>query len=67
LKIETRCFFTVEDVLFIDDASEGAYDGGAMYVGVNEVDVHAATVPVRDVFVEDMLVMWCLAGFLLGS
>jgi hypothetical protein len=67
LKIETRCFFTVEDVLFIDDASEGAYDGGAMYVGVNEVDAHAATVPVRDVFVEDMLVMWCLAGFLLGS
>lgn len=54
-------------MLFIDDASEGAYDGGAMYVGVNEVDVHAATVPVRDVFVEDMLVMWCLAGFLLGS
>jgi hypothetical protein len=67
LKIETRCFFTVEDVLFIDDASERAYDGGAMYVGVDEADVRAAAVPVRDVFAEDMLVIWCLASFLLGS
>jgi hypothetical protein len=67
LNIETRCFFTVDDVLFVDDTSEGAYDGGAMYVGVDEVDVRAAAVPVCDVFAEDMLVMWCLASFLLGN
>jgi len=67
LKIETRCFFTVDDVLFVDDASEGAYDGGAMYVGADEVDVRAAAVLVCDVFEEDMLALWCLASFLLGS
>ena len=67
MKIETRCFFTVDDVLFVDDASEGAYDGGAMYAGADEVDVRVAAVLVRDVFAEDMLALWCLASFLLGS
>ena len=67
MKTEARCFLTVDDVLFVDDATEGVYDGGAMYVGVDEVDVCAAAVLVCDVFVEDMLVMWCLASFLLGS
>lgn len=54
-------------MLFVDDASEGAYDGGAMYAGADEVDVRAAAVLVRDVFAEDMLALWCLASFLLGS
>lgn len=54
-------------MLFVDDASEGAYDGGAMYVGAGEVDVRAAVVLVCDVFAEDMLALWCLASFLLGS
>ena len=58
---------TVDDVLFVDDATEGVYDGGAMYVGVDEVDVCAAAVLVCDVFVEDMLVMWFFASFLLGN
>lgn len=38
-----------------------------MYAGADEVDVRAAAVLVRDVFAEDMLALWCLASFLLGS
>jgi hypothetical protein len=37
-KTEARCFFTIEDVDFIDVASEDAYDGGAVYV-VDDADV----------------------------
>jgi len=38
-----------------------------MYVGAGEVDVRAAVVLVCDVFAEDMLALWCLASFWLGS
>lgn len=67
MKTEARCFFIVEDVLFIDEASDGAYDGGAVYVGVEELDVCAAEVPVCDALVEDMLVVCWFARLLLGN
>lgn len=53
VKTETRCFFTIDDVLFTEDASEAAYEESAVYESVEE-DV-AAAVPVCVVFVEDIL------------
>lgn len=34
-----RCFLTVDDADLMEEASEGAYDGGAVYVVVDNVDV----------------------------
>ena len=40
----------------MDDASEGAYDGGAMYVVVDAVGVRPVVAEVWDVFAEDIVV-----------
>lgn len=51
-------------MLFIDEASEGAYDWGAVYVGVDKANVLAAEVPFCVVFAEDMVVMCWTASLL---
>lgn len=38
LNTEIRCFLTVDDVDLRDDTSEISYDGGAVYVVVDDVD-----------------------------
>lgn len=50
----------MEEVLFVDEASEGAYVGGAVYVGVDEVDVRAAEALVWDVVVDDIVLVGLL-------
>ena len=56
VKTSTRRFFSVEPVLLMDDASEGAYDGGAVYVVVDAVGVRPVVAEVWDVFAEDIVV-----------
>ena len=52
VKTSKRLFFSVELVLLIDDASEGAYDGGAVYVFVDALGVRPVVTEVWDVFAE---------------
>ena len=40
----------------MDDASEGAYDGGAVYVVVDAVCVRPVVAEAWDVFAEDIVV-----------
>ena len=53
LKTETRCFLTVDDVDLIDDTSDIAYDGGAVFVVVGVVDERPVEALLCDV-VEDI-------------
>lgn len=56
VKVSTRNFLAVELVDLTDEASEGVYAGGAVYVVVaDDVDVRAA-VPLVDVFVDGIAV-----------
>ena len=56
VKTSKRLFFSVELVLLMDDASEGAYDGGAVYVVVDAFGVRPVVAEVWDVFAEDIVV-----------
>lgn len=51
----TRCFFTEELVLLIDDVSEGVYAGGAACVVVDVAGVLPEEALVFDEGVEDMV------------
>jgi hypothetical protein len=53
LKTEMRCFLTVDDVDLMDDTSDIAYDGGAVYVVVGVVDERPLEALLRDM-VEDI-------------
>ena len=55
-----RCFLIVELVLLMDEASDGAYDGGAVYVIVDAVAVRPTEAEVFEVFVEDILIVLIL-------
>jgi hypothetical protein len=46
----------------MDEASEGAYDGGAVYVVVGVVAVRPTEAEAFDVFVEDILIVLILGS-----